>query len=294
MKTDPVTHRPWVRPGTLFRAFKYAIYCLLTLNVLLFFREDFLAAQEVFGDTIGWAHLVEAYSATIDTAAWVVLLLLFELETAVIPDERLRGGLKWVLMAVRSLCYLFIVWAFWGYCVKLGMIADFQPFTGPAVCDLVGTHFTWVLTLDEYLHIDAQACATLSGQELVRIAGTDIIGTVAAVEAAVRLAWVDVINAADWLLIVVLLEAEVLLQLWGKLTDGLIRGLKVLKGVLYAVLFLAAIYWGVLGDFLDFWDAFLWLVAFIFIELNIFTWHAEVEEEMAHHQGPRGSGAGQP
>ena len=47
-----------------------------------------------------------------------------------------------------------------------------------------------------------------------------------AVEAAVRLAWVDVINAADWLLIVVLLEAEVLLQLRGKLTDGLIRGRK--------------------------------------------------------------------
>jgi hypothetical protein len=36
------------------------------------------------------------------------------------------------------------------------------------------------------------------------------------------------------------------------------------------------------GDFLDFWDAFLWLVAFIFIEMNIFTWHSEVEEEKAH------------
>ena len=286
MKTDPVTHRPWVRPGTLFRAFKYTIYCLLTLNVLLFFREDYLAAQEVFGNTIGWAHLVEAYSATIDTAAWVVLLLLFELETAVIPDERLRGGLKWMLVAVRSVSYFFITWAFWGYCVKLGMISDFQPFAGTAVCDLVGTHFTWLFTLDEYLPIDAQACAALGGQELVRIAGTDIIGTVPAVEAAVRLAWVDVINAADWLIIVVLLEAEVLLQIRGKLTDGFIRVLKVVKGALYAVLFLAAIYWGVLGDFLDFWDAFLWLVAFIFIELNIFTWHAEVEEEAAHHHVP--------
>ena len=31
-------------------------------------------------------------------------------------------------------------------------------------------------------------------------------------------------------------------------------------------------YWGILGDFLDFWDAFMWLVAFVFIELNIFQW----------------------
>lgn len=35
-------------------------------------------------------------------------------------------------------------------------------------------------------------------------------------------------------------------------------------------LLLAAIYWGIKGDFVDFWDAFLWLVAFIFIELNVF------------------------
>jgi hypothetical protein len=29
------------------------------------------------------------------------------------------------------------------------------------------------------------------------------------------------------------------------------------------------------GDFIDFWDAFLWLVAFVFIELNIFNWNQE-------------------
>ena len=40
-----------------------------------------------------------------------------------------------------------------------------------------------------------------------------------------------------------------------------------------------AAYWGFEGTFLDFWDAFLWLVAFIFIELNIFQWHEEAEDE---------------
>ena len=35
----------------------------------------------------------------------------------------------------------------------------------------------------------------------------------------------------------------------------------------------AAAYRGVKGDFLDFWDAFLWLVAFIFIEMNVSQWH---------------------
>jgi hypothetical protein len=29
----------------------------------------------------------------------------------------------------------------------------------------------------------------------------------------------------------------------------------------------------------DFWDAFLWLVAFVFIELNVFEWHKETQEQ---------------
>jgi hypothetical protein len=40
--------------------------------------------------------------------------------------------------------------------------------------------------------------------------------------------------------------------------------------LLYTILFAAATYWGFLGDFLDFWDAFMWLVAFFFIEMNLF------------------------
>jgi hypothetical protein len=53
------------------------------------------------------------------------------------------------------------------------------------------------------------------------------------------------------------------------------------KFALYSLLLLAAIYWGVKGDFVDFWDAFLWLVAFVFIELNVFEWRQESLEQQA-------------
>ena len=92
---------------------------------------------------------------------------------------------------------------------------------------------------------------------------------------AQRLSWVEVINSIDWMLVVIILEVDVYLQLKGKLTARAQSISKSIKAVLYSVLFLAAVYWGVKGDFLDFWDAFLWLVAFIFIELNIFEWHEE-------------------
>jgi hypothetical protein len=282
VKVDPVTHRSWLKPSLVFRAFKYGVYCLLLINLVLFFREDTLAAAETLGGEISWARLSEAYAATMDTLFWIVLLFLFELETAVIPDYKLQGRLKWVLMAVRSVSYFFISWALLGYIEKWLTVSALEPFLVANVCDLVGTGVTWIEDLDHYFPLDAAACAALQGADLVRIQGTSIIGSLDAALAAAHLAVVDIVNAADWLLIVVLLEVEVTLQLRNRLTPRLIRVFKWLKGVLYATLFAAAVYWGFLGDFLDFWDAFLWLVAFIFIEMNIFTWHSEVEEEKAH------------
>ena len=267
-----------LNPEIVFRAFKYTIYLLLAWDIFLFFQEDLAASAETFGNTVNWRNIVEAYSATIDTFAWVILLLLFELETAVIPDQKLRGNLKWLFTGIRGICYFFIVYAFYGYCVKYGLVSNLVPFSVADVCSLIGTDYSYVDDLDEYLPITQQACQAMQGQDLFQFAGTNIIGTAAATAAAIKLAIVDIVNAGDWLVIVVLLEVEVYLQLKDQLTDRMLVTGKYIKGFFYLILFVAAAYWGVKGDFLDFWDAFLWLVAFIFIELNIFQWHEEVEE----------------
>jgi hypothetical protein len=274
--TSPQSKKPSAE--TVFRVFKYTIYCLLALNVFLFFNEDFAASAATFGDSVNWRNVVEAYSATIDTLAWVILLLLFELETAVIADEKLRGNIKWVLLAIRAVCYFFITYAFYGYCVKYGLVSNLVPFSVADVCSLIGSDYSYVEDLDEYMAITTQACTSMQGQELFQISGTSIIGTAEATRAAINLAIVDIVNAGDWLIIVVLLEVEVYLQIKGKLTAGMLFAGKYIKGFFYLILFVAAAYWGVKGDFLDFWDAFLWLVAFIFIEMNVFHWHEETED----------------
>jgi hypothetical protein len=268
----------FLNPHTLFTVFKYTIYLLLAYNILLWFQEDLAASAETFGDTVSWRNVVEAFSATIDTAAWVVLLLLFELETAVIPDEKLKGGLKWLFMAIRVIAYVLIVYSFWGYCVKYGLVTNNVPFSIADVCSLAGTEWNYIYLLDEYPPIDLAACTAMQGKELFQIAGTEIIATSEQLEDAIRLALIDILNAGTWLVIVVLLEVEVWLQIKELLTDRMLLIGKYIKGFFYALLFFCAIYWGFEGDFLDFWDAFLWLVAFIFIELNIFQWHGEVEQ----------------
>jgi len=264
-----------IHPRRLFQIFKYLVYILLAYNILLWFREDLAASAVTFGDTVTWRNVVEAYSATIDTAAWVVLLVLFELETAVISDEKLQGGLKWFITGIVAICYVFITWAFYGYVVKYGVIADVVPFSIEDVCSLVGTEWNYIVDLDDYPPIDSTSCLALQGQALLQVSGLEIIGTAASLKSALGLAIVDIINAGTWLIIVVLLQAEVWLQLKDKLTDHLMRIAKISKGFFYSILFVCAAYWGINGTFLDFWDAFLWLVAFIFIELNIFQWHTE-------------------
>lgn len=275
-----------IHPHTIFRAFKYTVYVLISINLVLFFQEDFLASRETFDGGIAWQQLSEAFSATIDTAAWVVLLLLFELETAIISDEKLKGSLKWSLMGVRLVSYSFIVWALYGYVMKYTLIADTLPFAIDHVCSLIGSGYTWIVDLDQYREIDQAACQALQGQALLQVGGTQIIGTVEAAHAARNLTIIDIINAADWLLIVVLLELEVNLQLRNLLSDRLLLASKLVKGILYSTLLFCAVYWGILGDFLDFWDAFLWLVAFVFIEMNIFQWHEELAEERGLEMQP--------
>ena len=267
-----------IHPHRVFTLFKYTVYFLLAYNAFLFFQEDIAASAETFGDTVTWRNVVEAYSATIDTSAWVLLLLLFELETAVIPDEKLRGGLKWFLLGVRAICYFFIVYAFYGYCMKFLVITNFIPFQIGDVCTLVGTAWNYVADLDDYPPIDAVACAALQGQQLFQVAGTELIGTKEALDSALGLAIIDMVNASTWLVIVVMLEVEVWMQLKDVLSSRLLKTGKYLKIFFYGLLFLCAAYWGFEGSFLDFWDAFLWLVAFIFIEMNIFQWHEETEE----------------
>ena len=116
-----------VTAQNVFRLFKYTIYLLLSYNAFLFFQEDLAASAQTFSGDITWRNVIEAYSATFDTVAWVVLLLLLELETAVIPDHLLRGRLKWLLKSLAALCYAVIVYSFYGYWVKYGMVTGVLP-----------------------------------------------------------------------------------------------------------------------------------------------------------------------
>ena len=261
----------------LFSSIKYLVYVLLSVNIFLFLQEELLALEHTYVDGFEPGQFIQVFSATIDTGAWVILLLLFELETSVLDDGKIRGAVKWLLHGVRGLCYIAIVYAFTGYYAELVALYQVVPLAGADACSLLDAGYSLLVDLDEYVPLDAANCISAGG-EAWRLSGFDIIVHEQTLPAVRWLAWTDQINSAAWILVCVVLEVEVRLQLRGKLSASVMNGTRFIKYVLYGILFAAAAYWGVAGDFLDFWDAALWLFAFIFIELNVFEWQYETSQ----------------
>lgn len=255
---------------------KYLVYCLLMLNVYFFLKEEMATLAHTYGSGIALGQIFQVFSSTIDTAAWVLLLLLFELETCVIDDARLRGGLKFSLHAVRGLCSLTIIYAFTGYYAELVALYDIRELSGWDGCGRVAEGWSLLMGLDQYEALSPANCDRLSAGAF-RIGDFQVVASAEMLQKARGLAWTDVLNAGAWILVVIVLEIEVRLQLAGRLNDAMMKPFRYVKLVLYSVLALALLYWMLAGKFIDFWDASLWLFAFVFIELNVFDWQRETQ-----------------
>ncbi len=267
----------------LYQVFKYSIYALLTINVFVFFGEEWLAARLEYPQGIAGGEFFKAYAATIDTAAWVVLLLMFELETYVLEDRHFTRTVQLSLHTLRAVCYLFIVSAFYGYVVDAAYVYQTSPLSGVSdLCALVGQNWSYATTFGEYAEITAANCSAFSTVDtFVRFDGVAAVVDQPGLAAIQFLAMVDVANAGVWLLVVLLLEIDVRLQAKNRFEGMALYLSTAAKIILYSVLALAVVAWMLTGDFVDWWDAFLWLVAFVFIELNVFEWRQESHERAA-------------
>ena len=263
---------------SLFRWVKYATYLLLSLNVWFFFVEEMDSARFAVASGEAVATGIQLFSATLDTVAWVILLLLFELETAVIPDHRLQGRLRFAIHGVRFVCTAAIVMAFLGYVGEWRTLLPSEALLGD-VCARVAENWSVMIKLDDFVPLSLENCGQLAGDTRLVYGLDHVIASPAGLLEGQRLALVDVVNSAAWILVVILLEIEVrVLTRWGPASKTAARIANSLKAVLYTTLVVAAVYWGFKGDFLDFWDAALWLFAFVFIELNVFEWQQEIRE----------------
>ena len=135
-------------------------------------------------------------------------------------------------------------------------------------------------TLNVYNELTRETCRSLSvdNAQFFVLEKYNVIVDLSHYQAVKNLAWVDVLNASAWISVVLMLEVDDHTQL-GNISNKWWEKYNIfVKVTVYGVLLIAAIYWGVTGNFLEFWDAFLWIVAFVLIEMNMFEWQAEVAQ----------------
>lgn len=255
---------------TAYHLLKYLIYILLAVDAYQYFQADYEASRHIFSGGFSYEKFVGSFAITIDVTSWLVLLLCFEVETAWLPAERIKGITSWVLHGIRLFCYFFVFSSYYGYISKYLMFTHVLPFDTAALCDLVGTSYTLLQGLDEYLPITPEVCRDMGGTSLLQLEGTKILADLERLQEARFMALVDVIYATTWLLVIAVLELDVYLKERGRLQGWILTASEISKAVLYLILLGGAIFWGVKGEILDFWDSFMWLAAFVLIDLDVF------------------------
>ncbi|WP_339669143.1 hypothetical protein [Dasania marina] len=271
----------YLAPERLMTLFKIFIYTCLCINGYEFISDDIAAGDQLLNSASSLSEIVNTFAVTMDTIAWISLLVVFELETWVLDDETMKlKRVKWPINIFTAICYMFIMYAFAGYAGKLIMLLNSVPFVGNP-CDLVNTSVVNIVSLDQYVDLTAESCQALNPATMGQIVGHPIVFENSNYGEVKLLAWIDVANSATWLLIVALLQLDIILQIRGIVNKHIIRVTTIFKVILYSTLFILAVFWGIYGSFTDFWDAVLWLLGFMIIELNIFNWSQEIEEEKA-------------
>jgi hypothetical protein len=251
-----------------FRIFKIVIFWVLMVNLFYYLYEDVKAYLYLApGATL--FDVLEAFAVSIDYVAWMVLIVLFEMETSAKTKDRFTGARKWVIAGLTAACYVVLVYAVYGYVAALGDAYNYEPIESRPACYFANTGFAYVSLAARPIELTHENCSEFAGKEIFKSPKDNLIATETNLRALKKLSWVDVFNSNAWLIIVLLFQVELSLEQLNKLTKRRLTVVMAWKGFAYLVLLCCAIYWTVFSAFIDYWDAWLWLLAFILIDLNM-------------------------
>jgi hypothetical protein len=241
------------------QAIKWTVYTLLIINFVFYIFEDWARTAHTLDAASTFLDWTSEFATSVDETGWFLLLIMFELETYVVADEDWKGWVAHTVRGVRLLCYVLIAHTVYAY--TMGMTD-------------AGVSYVYNL---EYTEINDQSCGELSGaSQFYWLAEDPVVSDMAGLELERDLAWVDLVEAVVWLLILLAIETVVRLQNRGITGGVLISTANGLQIFLYSTLIAFGIYWATLSHWLYFWDELVWICGFAAIEMNISNWRDEL------------------
>ena len=270
-----------------FQFFKFGIFSILTVNLFVYLKEDVTAYLYLeSGASLG--AVMEAFAVTIDYVAWMVLIVLFEFETSTLAKGKMHSARKYVLGTMTAICYVFLVYAAYGYAIALYEFYLYTPVESETICGLVKDKYGFMNEQARPVELTAQNCGAFSGQQVYMSPTDRLIASHTNLIANQKLGWVDVANATAWLFVVLLFQIEIMFQQAGRLTRGWLTFCTATKVSMYIVLAANAVYWTIYSAFIDSWDAWLWLLAFVLIDLNLLGWDDKEPDQPTAEPAPAG------
>ena len=258
---------------------KLIVYSLLIINFVLYIRDDWVIAGHTLYDGSTWLDWTRAFAVTIDESAWIILLLLFEMETFLLSDNALSRWQSTVMLAIRLVCYISLGHTLYAYSVYVNELHSAVLIPNvDSLCQLVDQQVSYAYNL-KYNELNTENCASLSrASQYYYIDPTThfIVQDRAGLNIELQLAWVDLIEAVVWLLILATIEISIWLQDRGVGTGAIFKSFATMKYFLYSLLWMAIAYWIYRGHWMFAWDEFVWIAGFIAIELNMVEWRKEL------------------
>ena len=265
---------------------KWTVYTILIVNFVFYVIDDMEAAEHSLragGSFLAWTAM---FTTTIDELAWFALLFLFELETYALSDEAFEGATGPVIHAVRIVCYLFLAHTIYAY-AGIGLtLQQALPLAGITdLCQLANQGISYIDNL-AYTVVNQSNCSGLSaGTVFFPVDSASVVTDAEGMRLSRQLAWLDLVEASVWLLIVFLIEFMVRLQNRGISSGPMIAMGNVAKPALYGMLLLVAAFWGFKQHWLYVWDELIWIGGFLAIEMNVVEWREELRDEAPQHDG---------
>ena len=260
---------------------KWLVYTLVIINFGFYIRNDLVIASHTLYSGSSLLEISRAFATTIDESAWIILLLLFELETYLLSDDPLSRPKTLLMQGIRLVCYISLAHTLYAYGVYLAEIYAAVPVEGVTnLCQLIGKDLSYASNL-VYSEINSSNCASLSSANQFFYVDPPtffIVEDTAGLAIEKQLAWIDIFEAIIWLLILLSIEVAVWLQ-DRNIGQGLIfKTLSITKWCLYSLLWAAAGYWIYRGHYMFAWDEFVWIAGFVAIEMNIVEWRNEIND----------------
>ena len=251
-----------------FITLKHLIYAVVVLECIYYFAEDTYVAASLGSTVDSFASFIQIYSASIDGGGWLLILLLFEIETFWMSDATALGSTGQRLRRFRLLLFAIPIVAFGGYFLEFLSLYDVS-LLDLSPCDLIDEDMLVMSYLDVFEPLTLENCRDQSGW--YQLGNSDSVITAGTGLANAREFMVsEVLNAGGWVFVFLLLQLETRGLFTRSENFGRLRRVVwVTKFLAYTSIFGALFYWYVIDEAVSFLEEIFWLLAFFCIENNV-------------------------